>query len=169
MLSFLDVFRSTCWLQIVSPHGKTTGFFKWCFYFNINHLFFEGQHGFRESHSCETALHELITRVNNNRDKRLITLLLFIDFRKAFDLVSADNLMRKLFQYGFDNKSIKLLTNYFTNRTQYTKIKTQDRKEHKSEPVETKLGTCSTRQHLTYFFFFFLLNSLCNSNYYFSN
>jgi hypothetical protein len=32
--------------------------------------------------SCETALHELITEINNNRDKRLITLLLFIDFKK---------------------------------------------------------------------------------------
>ena len=29
-------------------------------YFNINNLFFNGQHGFREHHSCETALHELI-------------------------------------------------------------------------------------------------------------
>ena len=26
-------------------------------YFTINDLFFSGQHGFREAHSCETALH----------------------------------------------------------------------------------------------------------------
>ena len=37
-------------------------------YFNENKLFFEGQHGFRAGHSCETALHELISELNLSRD-----------------------------------------------------------------------------------------------------
>lgn len=45
------------------------------------------QHGFRTAHSCETALHELLSDLNEARDKSLVTLLLFIDFRKAFDLI----------------------------------------------------------------------------------
>ena len=46
-------------------------------YFNINKLFFNGQHGFRNNHSCETALHELISYLNEARNKKLIAALLF--------------------------------------------------------------------------------------------
>ena len=59
-------------------------------YFNMNNLFFNGQHGFRAFHSCESALHELISFLNETKNKKLIALLLFIDFKKAFDLVDSD-------------------------------------------------------------------------------
>ena len=29
-------------------------------YLNINSILFSGQHGFRNGHSCETVLHELL-------------------------------------------------------------------------------------------------------------
>jgi hypothetical protein len=38
------------------------------------------------NYSCETALHELISYLNENMNNRLISLLLFVDYRKAFDL-----------------------------------------------------------------------------------
>ena len=85
-------------------------------YFNMNGLAFEGQHGFRKNHSCETALHEIILNLNENGNKRLTTLLLFIDFRKAFDLVDSRKLLRKLFHYGFDNSALNLISNYLTDR-----------------------------------------------------
>ena len=91
-------------------------------YLNINNILFNGQHGFRAGHSCETALHELLTDLNKIKDKRLIALLLFIDFRKAFDLVDAAKLLLKLFHYGFDNNSIALISNYFSQRTQTVKF-----------------------------------------------
>ena len=52
-------------------------------YFDINKLFCKKQHGFRANHSCETALHEIISEMNDIRSKRHICLFLFIDFRKA--------------------------------------------------------------------------------------
>ena len=48
--------------------------------------------------------------------------MLFIDFRKAFDLVDAQLLLKKLFHYGFDDKSKRLIKNYFENRAQVIKI-----------------------------------------------
>ena len=53
-------------------------------------------------HSCEILLHVLISYLNENRNKRAISLLLFIDFCKAFDLVDSGKLIRKLIHYGFD-------------------------------------------------------------------
>lgn len=91
-------------------------------YFESNDLFFSGQHGFRKHHSCETALHELVSDLNINLDNSLSTMLMFIDFKKAFDTVDSDLLLDKLFHYGFDNTSLKLLRSYFTCRTQRVRL-----------------------------------------------
>jgi len=112
-------------ISVLSPIAKL---FEKCIgnqifeYFEINRLFFVGQHGFRRNFSCETALHELISLINNGLDKRLINLLLFIDFKKAFDVVDAELLLLKLFHYGFDNNSIDFLKSYFTSRSLKTKV-----------------------------------------------
>jgi hypothetical protein len=90
-------------------------------YLNCNNILFSGQHGFRNGHSCETALHELISYLNENRNSRAISLLLFIDFRKAFDLVDSKKLLRKLFHYGFYNSALDMIANYFTDRHQSVK------------------------------------------------
>ncbi len=88
-----------------------------------NHrIFFAGQYGFRPGHSCETALHQLVSDLNTIRDKKSIAMLLFIDFRKAFDLVNSDLLIHKLFHYGFGNNSLRLIENYFACRQQQTKV-----------------------------------------------
>ena len=47
---------------------------------------------------------------------------LFIDFKKAFDLVQPSLLWRKLFHYGFDNKSLDLIRSYFTDRSMSVKV-----------------------------------------------
>ena len=87
----------------------------------MNKMPFSGQHGFRAAHSCETALHELLSDINSIREKHLIALLLFIDFRKAFDLVDCNLLIKKLFHYGFDNNALQLIKNYFSDRKQVVK------------------------------------------------
>ena len=69
-----------------------------------------------KGHSCETVLHELLSDLNIARDKRKIVMLLFIDFRKAFDTVDSN-----LLHYGFDNDSLRLISNYFKNREQIIK------------------------------------------------
>jgi hypothetical protein len=46
----------------------------------------------------------------------------FIDLKKALDYVNPDLLLLKLFHYGFDNKALVLLRDYFTGRTQQTRI-----------------------------------------------
>jgi hypothetical protein len=61
--------------------------------------------------------------MNRILSERKIGLYFFIDFRKAFDLVPTEILIFKLkYGYGFDDNSIKLLTDYFKNRSQFVKI-----------------------------------------------
>ena len=104
-------------------------------YFNMNNLLFVGQHGFRANHSCETALHEIITDMLNILGKRFIGLFLFIDFRKAFDLINPQLLLIKLRRYGFDQSALKLMLNYFTDRSQTVKFN-----GHLSSPLPINLG-----------------------------
>jgi hypothetical protein len=85
-------------------------------------LFAESQHGFRKNRSCETALHALLDNLKNVLDRGDIVVAAFLDFRKAFDYVDPDLLLRKLFHYGFDNAALSLLRNYFTSRSQQTRL-----------------------------------------------
>ena len=104
-------------------------------YFEINNLFTPNQHGFRKVHSCESALHELLSDLNKARNDKLTTMLLFIDFKKAFDTVDSNLLLSKLFHYGFDTKALLLIADYFKNRQQLTKINNST-----SEPNKVILG-----------------------------
>ena len=90
-------------------------------YFSANKLFYTEQHGFRKGYSCETALHELLSDINKARDLKQIVLLLFVDFRKAFDTVDSHLLIDKLIHYSFDNNALKLISNYFSDRKQIIK------------------------------------------------
>jgi hypothetical protein len=123
-------------------------------YLNLNNILFSGQHGFRNGHSCETALHELISYLNENRNSRAISLLLFIDFRKAFDLVDSKKLLRKLFHYGFDNSALDMIANYFTDRHQSVKY------ENKLSPLMAILLGVPQGNVLGPLFFLLMINDL---------
>lgn len=68
-------------------------------------------------------------------DSKQTILSLFIDFKKAFDLVDQRLLWLKLFHYGFSNSSLDLISNYFLNRSQITRI---DKAYSSKSPI--KLG-----------------------------
>ena len=51
-------------------------------------MIYESQSGFSQKHSCQTALVKLIDQWLTRIDKGDIIGTLFVDFRKAFDLVS---------------------------------------------------------------------------------
>ena len=91
-------------------------------YFNSNNLFVDSQHGFRSGFSCETAIQAILDDWKRLIDEKNVVLSLFIDFKKAFDLINQNLLFIKLFHYGFQNESLNLLKNYFSDRSQQTRI-----------------------------------------------
>ena len=70
----------------------------------------------------ETCVHEILNECINNFDNNLVSCMLFVDFKKAFDMVDHKLLLHKLLSYGFGNEAYNLLKNYFINRGQITKI-----------------------------------------------
>ena len=62
----------------------------------------ENQYGFRPARSCEHALLNAKDRILNAMSKKQVTLLLLIDFSKAFDLVDHSILLNKLEHYQLE-------------------------------------------------------------------
>ena len=60
---------------------------------------------------------------------------MFVDFKKAFDLIDPKLLFFKLFHYGFDNSALSLARSYFDGRRQATKVS-----EICSEPLDLLIG-----------------------------
>lgn len=76
------------------------------------------QSGFRPQHSCQTALSRMTDTWLSNINNSLITGAIFLDFRKAFDLVNHKILINKLRMYLCDESSVKFFESYLTGRTQ---------------------------------------------------
>ena len=68
--------------------------------------------------STESILVNMTDEWLEAMDKGHYTGLLFLDFRKAFDLIHHDILLKKLAVYGFSQSTINLFKSYLTNRRQ---------------------------------------------------
>ena len=87
-------------------------------YFEDNHLFYDGQYGFRPNRSTEMATLELVDRIQQDLARNLFPCCIFMDLSKAFDTINHEILLCKLKSYGFDNNALMLFKSYLTNRKQ---------------------------------------------------
>ena len=93
-------------------------------FFNTKNLFYRHQYGFRQKHS---TIHPIIHLLNhcgesNNKPIPEITLAIFCDLSKAFDVIRHDILLKKLDTYGIRGIANKWFENYLTDRKQYVDI-----------------------------------------------
>jgi hypothetical protein len=95
-----------------------------CHINNFN-LFHNTQSGFRKQHSTETALAYLReTWLRAINEGKVIGALL-VDFKKAFDLVDHNILIKKLKIYKCNNSCIEWFRSYLSNRHQRVQINNQ--------------------------------------------
>ena len=87
-------------------------------YLNKHKLLNENQSDFRSKHSCQTALIKLIDKWMECIDKGVIVGTLFLDFRKAFDLVDHKILLNELSLYHFSPSSLQWFEPYLDDRQQ---------------------------------------------------
>ncbi|KAL5249657.1 hypothetical protein ACHWQZ_G018500 [Mnemiopsis leidyi] len=87
-----------------------------------NNSLFENQYGFRPGRSCEHALLNAQNSILHSLNKNQVSLLLLLDYSKAFDLLDHETLLRKLEHYGIRGIVKEWFRSYLTNRTQYVSI-----------------------------------------------
>ena len=108
-------------------------------FFEINGLFYESQYGFREKHSTQHALIDIVNRFQNNMDNGMFFTGVFIDLKKAFDTVDHEILLDKLYRYGIWGITLEWFSSYLKGRSQVTQID-----EHVS-PIK-ELNPCGVPQ-----------------------
>ena len=85
--------------------------------FLLNGTLYDNQYGIRPGRSCEQALIDAQSHILNNLSKKKLSLLLLIDFSKAFDMVDHKILLGKLDHYGIRGIALDWLKYYLSNRT----------------------------------------------------
>ena len=84
---------------------------------NKYELIHPNQSGFRQNHSCHTALTNLVDQWLMNVNKDEFTGAVFIDFAKAFDVLDHKLLLRKLNLYQFSDTLLSFIKSFLTNRS----------------------------------------------------
>ena len=80
------------------------------------------QSAYKEFHSTTTALVKITDDILESMEDSEITLLIFLDFSKAFDTVNKRLLLEKLKILGFDTASVSWINSYLSDRYQRVKM-----------------------------------------------
>jgi Reverse transcriptase (RNA-dependent DNA polymerase) len=92
-------------------------------YFVSRHrLIYSHQFGFRAKSGTENAAIELNNMLLKAFDEKKCATAVFMDLRKAFDIVNHRSLLNVLFKYGVRGKALDVFTSYLKDRRQVVKV-----------------------------------------------
>ena len=87
-----------------------------------NDILFKSQYGFREKHTTQHAVIDIVNIIQNNMDLKLFSCGIFLDLKKAFDTVNPSSLLKKLNHYGIRGIINDWFSSYLLGRSQVTEI-----------------------------------------------
>ena len=87
-----------------------------------NNLLYPRQSGFRGMHSTETSLIKLVDELLFGFDNNRVCGMVLVDYRKAFDMVDHELLLRKLELYGVVNRELAWCHSYLLDRKQMVRV-----------------------------------------------
>lgn len=109
-------------------------------FLETNEILPELQSGFRKGRSTATALLDVTDNILGAQDKGMVTLLVLLDFSRAFDSLNTALLLSKLSYYGFDVGAVKWFDSYLSGRRQHVKLTKNDGTSIFSEEIPVKRG-----------------------------
>ena len=115
-------YRPICLLSAINKIVEKVLYKRLYGFFEKHGLIFNYQFGFRQAYSTTLALIEITDEIRKEIEKRNITIGIYLDLTKAFDLVDHKILEYKLNRYGVRGSVLSLIKSYLMNRQQYTKI-----------------------------------------------
>ena len=91
-------------------------------FLDSNNSLFESQYGFRPGMSCEHALLNAQNKILHSLNSQKISLLLLLDYSKAFDVIEHPIMIAKLKHYGIKGTALKWFESYLSERKQFVTI-----------------------------------------------
>lgn len=87
-----------------------------------NNIINKRQFGFCRGSNTLAAVSEFINYVKQSLDEKFFVSCIFVDFRKAFDSVEHNLMIKKLQNIGINGKDLQLFESFLKNRYQFVKI-----------------------------------------------
>jgi hypothetical protein len=109
-------------------------------YLERNNILPDVQSGFRKGRGTVTALLDVTDNLLYAQDQGMCTLLVLLDFSRAFDCIDIKLLLSKLNYYGFDRRAVKWFNSYLTDRHQFVKMSLHDGSSCVSDKMELTRG-----------------------------
>lgn len=109
-------------------------------YLELNSILPTVQSGFRKEHSTATALLDVVDGILTAQDTGKGSILVLLDFSRAFDAINVELLLSKLAYYGFDDGTVRWFKSYLSNRSQIVELKRSDGITVKSCPFPVNRG-----------------------------
>jgi retron-type reverse transcriptase len=91
-------------------------------FLETNKILYYDHYGFRLGGSCQHALLTAQNCLLNSLSNKQISVLLLLDYSKAFDMADHAKLIRKLEHHGIRGKALNWMKSYLENRTQNVTI-----------------------------------------------
>ena len=101
---------------------------------------YDSQYGFRNNHSCEHAIGELLDNIVKNQQLGKDTVSIMFDLSKAFDTLQHSVIFQKLEKYGIRGPVLTWFRSYLTNRTLCVKCIDQNGDSYISEKHKVLYG-----------------------------
>ena len=117
---------------------------------NSNRIIPKFQSGFRRGHGTETALLHVTDDLTEAPDMGLSSVLVLLDYTRAFDCLNQQLLRAKLNLYGFSNNTCEWFKTYLTDREQTVVTYRKDGEKMLPAPklVTQEIGRASCRERV---------------------
>jgi len=98
--------------------------------------FSKRQSAYRQGHSTETALLDVLDSIHTAADSKEVTLLIGLDISAAFDTVCNSTLVKRLkTEFGVSGTALYWIQSYLQDRTQFVKLG-----KHRSSETTLEVG-----------------------------
>lgn len=114
-------YRPISLLPVLSKISEKVACYQINNYFYSNSLFDNLQSAYKKYHSTTTALLNIVDDIYKGLDKSEITILILLDYSKAFDCANHRLILAKLKSLGFHNDALAWIVSYLTDRKQMVK------------------------------------------------
>jgi hypothetical protein len=113
-------------------------------FLNKHNIITNKQHGFRRGRSTNTAIADFIGKVYKSLDEREISIGIFLDLSKAFDLVDHNILLNKMARMGIRGVAGKWFQSYLEQREQRVEV------TYKCTETNVITSCLSHKKHITH-------------------